>query len=87
MTEQALRSGRTAQELLEDETFNIAINKIENEQLWIFRSSKPEETAKREMAWSMLRAIFSGILNPREGGCHEAEAIFGGADCLCAEAG
>ena len=57
MTEQAIRSGRKAQELLEDETFNIAINKIENEQLWIFRSSKPEETAKREMAWSMLRAI------------------------------
>ena len=57
MTEQAIRSGRKAQELLEDETFNIAINKIENDQLWIFRSSKPEETAKREMAWSMLRAI------------------------------
>ena len=57
MTDQAIRSGRKAQELLEDETFNIAINKIENEQLWIFKSSKPEETAKREMAWSMLRAI------------------------------
>ena len=57
MTDQVIRSGRKAQELLEDETFNIAINKIENEQLWIFRSSKPEETAKREMAWSMLRAI------------------------------
>ena len=57
MTEQAIRSGRKAQELLEDETFNIAINKIENDQLWIFRSSKPEESAKREMAWSMLRAI------------------------------
>lgn len=57
MTEQAIRSGRKAQELLEDETFNTAITKIENEQLWIFKSSKPEESAKREMAWSMLRAI------------------------------
>ncbi len=37
--------------------------------------------------WSMLRAIFSGILNPMEGGCHETEAVFGGADCLCTEAG
>jgi hypothetical protein len=37
--------------------------------------------------WSMLNAIFSGILNPTEGGCHEAEAVFGGADCLCVEAG
>lgn len=57
MTEQAIRSGRKAQELLEDETFNTALSKIENEQLWIFKSSKPEESAKREMAWSMLRAI------------------------------
>jgi len=57
MTDQAIRSGRKAQELLEDETFNTAITKIENEQLWIFKSSKPEESAKREMAWSMLRAI------------------------------
>ena len=59
MTEQAIRSGRKAQELLEDETFNTAITKIENEQLWIFKSSKPEETAKREMAWSMIKAIDS----------------------------
>ena len=57
MTDQVIRSGRKAQELLEDETFNTALSKIENEQLWIFKSSKPEETAKREMAWSMLRAI------------------------------
>jgi adenylosuccinate synthase len=57
MTDQVIRSGRKAQELLEDETFNTALTKIENEQLWIFKSSKPEESAKREMAWSMLRAI------------------------------
>jgi adenylosuccinate synthase len=57
MTDQVIRSGRKAQELLEDETFNTAITKIENEQLWIFKSSKPEESVKREMAWSMLRAI------------------------------
>ena len=57
MTDQVIRSGRKAQELFEDETFNSALSKIENEQLWIFKSSKPEETAKREMAWSMLRAI------------------------------
>jgi hypothetical protein len=57
MTDQVIRSGRKAQELLEDETFNMALTKIENEQLWIFKNSKPEESAKREMAWSMLRAI------------------------------
>jgi adenylosuccinate synthase len=57
MTDQVIRAGRKAQELLEDETFNMAITKIENDQLWIFKSSKPEESAKREMAWSILRAI------------------------------
>ena len=57
MTDQVIRSGRKAQELMEDETFNMALTKIENEQLWIFKSSKPEESAKREMAWSILRAI------------------------------
>ena len=57
MTDQVIRAGRKAQELLEDETFNTAITKIENDQLWIFKSSKPEESAKREMAWSILRAI------------------------------
>ncbi|MDR6306789.1 hypothetical protein GGQ85_004525, partial [Nitrobacter vulgaris] len=31
-------------------------------------------------SWSMLKAIFSGILNPTEGGCHETEAVFGGTD-------
>ena len=59
MTDQVIRAGRKAQELLEDETFNTALSKIENEQLWIFKSSKPEESAKREMAWSMLRSIDS----------------------------
>ena len=59
MTDQVIRSGRKAQELLENETFNTAINKIENDQLWIFKSSKPEETAKREMAWAMIKAIDS----------------------------
>jgi len=57
MTDQVIRAGRKAQELLEDETLNTAITKIENDQLWIFKSSKPEESAKREMAWSILRAI------------------------------
>lgn len=57
MTETAIRAGRKAQELLEDDTFNTAITKIENDQLWIFKSSKPEETQKREMAWSMIKAI------------------------------
>jgi hypothetical protein len=55
--DELVRKGRKASQLLEDETFNMAINKMENDQLWNFRSTKPEESAKREIAWSMLKAI------------------------------
>ncbi len=55
--EDQIRKGRKAQQILEDETLNTAIAKLENDQLWLFRSSKPEETAKRETAWCMLQAI------------------------------
>jgi hypothetical protein len=55
--EDQIRKGRKAQQVLEDETLNIAIAKLESDQLWAFRSSKPEESAKRETAWCMLQAI------------------------------
>jgi hypothetical protein len=55
--EDPIRKGRKAQQILEDETLNIAIAKLEGDQLWAFRSSKPEESAKRETAWCMLQAI------------------------------
>lgn len=55
--EEQIRKGRKAQQILEDETLNTAIAKLEGDQLWVFRSSKPEETAKRETAWCMLQAI------------------------------
>ena len=55
--EDQVRNGRKAQQVLENETLNTAIAKLENDQLWLFRSSKPEESAKRETAWCMLQAI------------------------------
>ena len=55
--EDQVSKGRKAKQLLEDETLNIAIDKLENDQLWTFRSSKPEESVKRETAWCMLQAI------------------------------
>ena len=55
--EDQVRRGRKAQQILEDDTLNTAIAKLENDQLWLFRSSKPEESAKRETAWCMLQAI------------------------------
>ena len=55
--EDQVRKGRKAQQILEDETLNSAIAKLESDQLWLFRSSKPEESVKRETAWCMLQAI------------------------------
>ena len=55
--EDPIRKGRKAQQILEDDTLNTAIAKLEGDQLWAFRSSKPEESAKRETAWCMLQAI------------------------------
>ena len=55
--EDQVNKGRKAKQLLEDETLNAAIAKLENDQLWVFRSSKPEESVKRETAWCMLQAI------------------------------
>ena len=55
--EDQVRKGRKAQQILEDETLNTAIAKLENDQLWAFRSSKPEESVKRETSWCMLQAI------------------------------
>ena len=55
--EDQVNKGRKAKQLLEDETLNAAIAKLEGDQLWAFRSSKPEESAKRETAWCMLQAI------------------------------
>ena len=55
--EDQVRKGKKAQQILEDETLNTAISKLESDQLWLFRSSKPEESVKRETAWCMLQAI------------------------------
>ena len=55
--EDQVMKGRKAKQLLEDETLNAAIAKLEGDQLWAFRSSKPEESVKRETAWCMLQAI------------------------------
>ena len=57
MSEDALRKGQKANQLANDEVFSAVLEKMRNDQYWVFESSKPEETAKRELAWSMLKAI------------------------------
>ena len=57
MNEDALRKGRKADQLMQDEVFSGILEKMRHDQYWVFESSKPEESAKREIAWSMLKAI------------------------------
>jgi predicted FMN-binding regulatory protein PaiB len=57
MSEDALRKGQKANQLANDEVFSAILEKMRNDQYWVFESSKPEETVKRELAWSMLKAI------------------------------
>ena len=57
MNEDALRKGRKADQLMQDEVFSAILEKMRHDQYWVFESSKPEESAKRELAWSMLKAI------------------------------
>jgi len=54
--DELVRKGRRAQQLLEDETLAAALAKLENDQVWLFKSTRAEETAKREQCWSMLKA-------------------------------
>jgi len=55
--EELVRKGRKAQQLMEDETLAAALTKLENDQVWLFKSTRADETAKREQCWAMLRAI------------------------------
>ena len=57
MSDEAVRKGRKADQLMQDEVFSGILEKMRNDQYWVFESSKPEESAKRELAWSMLKAI------------------------------
>lgn len=57
MSDEAVRKGQKANQLANDEVFSAILEKMRNDQYWVFESSKPEETVKRELAWSMLKAI------------------------------
>jgi hypothetical protein len=41
--EELVRKGRKAQQLLEDETLAAALAKLENDQVWLFKSTRAEE--------------------------------------------
>ena len=55
--DELVMKGRKAQQRMEDETLGSALAKLENDQIWVFKSTRADETAKREQCWSMLKAI------------------------------
>jgi hypothetical protein len=57
MNEEEIKAGRKADVLMKDEIFFAIIEKMRQDQLYVFEFSKPEENAKRDMAWAMLRSI------------------------------
>lgn len=57
MNEESVRKGRKSEQFMQDEVFATALEKMRGDLLWEFESSKPEETAKREVIWAQLRAI------------------------------
>ena len=55
--EETVRKGKKAEELIQNEAFSLALNKMESDAVWFWRDTKPEDTVKREHAWHLLRAI------------------------------
>jgi hypothetical protein len=55
--EEAVRKGKKAESLVQDEAFAAALLQMENDAVWIWKSTKPEDTVKRESAWHMIQAI------------------------------
>ena len=55
--EETVRKGKKAESLVQDEAFSAALLQMENDAVWFWKDTKPEDTVKREHAWHMLRAI------------------------------
>jgi hypothetical protein len=55
--EETVRKGKKAEELIQNEAFSLALNKMESDAVWFWKDTKPEDTVKREHAWHMLQAI------------------------------
>lgn len=57
--EETVRKGKKAESLVQDEAFSAALLQMENDAVWVWKSTKPEDTVKRESAWHMIQAIES----------------------------
>jgi hypothetical protein len=58
MTEEDVISKGTKSELLlQDEVFTDALQQLQDMQIFKWKTSLPDETAKREQAWLMIQVI------------------------------
>ena len=55
--EETVRKGKKAESLVQDEAFSAALLQMENDAVWLWKSTKPEDTVKRESAWHMVQAV------------------------------
>jgi hypothetical protein len=55
--EEAVRKGKKAESLIQDEAFSAVLLQMESDAVWLWKSTKSEDTAKRESAWHMVQAI------------------------------
>ena len=58
MTEaDVIRKGNKSELLLQDEVFTNALQQLQDMQIYKWKTSLPDETAKREQAWLMIQVI------------------------------
>jgi len=58
MTEEdVIRKGTKSELLLQDEVFTNALQQLQDMQIYKWKTSLPDETAKREQAWLMIQVI------------------------------
>jgi len=57
MTEDVIRKGTKSELLLQDEVFTDALQQLQDMQIFKWKTSLPDETAKREQAWLMIQVI------------------------------
>jgi hypothetical protein len=55
--EEAVRKGKKAESLIQDEAFSAVLLQMESDAVWLWKSTKSEDTVKRESAWHMVQAI------------------------------
>jgi hypothetical protein len=55
--QELVSKGKKAEVMIQDEAFSAALLQMENDAVWLWKSTKPEDTVKRESAWHTIQAI------------------------------